>query len=482
MDYSQAILGALGESVTVIDKDLRIVWVNPVVEKWAGPLVDLVGKYCYMAYPKRDNPCENCPTLRAFKSGKIEKAAQSAYDTNGDIMHFEYTSAPIRDSSGKIIAVVELAVDLTDQVKLQQILTETKNSLQSIFHGIADSIAVIDTDYMILRANRAMLTMFEKRDYPELVGKKCYKALYNKDNICDNCPAESTILSGESCNIGKYYCVPGKEKRVIDIVSFPIKNDNGRVIQVILYKRDVSNSVKLDDCILNQEKIVAIGELAAGIAHEIRNPLAIISASAELILYKYEPNEFIKPHLLTMLKSSQNANRIVSNLLNFTKPNEGCFKLGSIVQVMDQTCNLVRAKCLKQGIRMVKHISRGLPLINMDKNSLEGVFVNFMLNAIEAMPNGGRLGITAYADTEHNQIVIQFSDTGCGISRENLPKLILPFYTTKEDGTGLGLYLANGIILQHNGSLEFESQVGEGTKITVKLPILRETAKTIDKE
>ncbi|MBI4655090.1 MAG: PAS domain-containing protein [Nitrospirae bacterium] len=367
-----------------------------------------------------------------------------------------------------------MEIDLTEKIQLEHKLKETKDRLQAIFDGIGDGVSVVDRNYQILRVNKAILKMFNKRDYLDLMGKKCFMEYHKEEVICENCPVEKTFSSGEPFQIIKAYQWRNKGKMVLDISSFPIKDDEENVIQVIEYIKDVTDSVKLEDQLLYQEKLAATGELAAGIAHEIRNPLGNISATAQFVLGKYELNEVVKRHLKVILKNAQNANRIIKDLLDFAKPNEVSFKRSSVSSVIESVCNLVKARCAKQRVRLAKRIPRRLPYILLDKKQLEEAFLNFMLNSIDAMPEGGRLTITVYPDSGNNEITVNFLDTGCGISEENLSKLYQPFFTTKANGVGLGLYLARQVIGYHKGKVNLESKVGEGTEITVRLPIQRE--------
>ncbi len=158
-----AILDAIGEGITIIDEDLKIIWVNPIIEKWAGSLEEIKGKNCYKVYQKRDTPCENCPSLKTFKSGKIEKARQYAYDNEGNIKYLEFISSPMKDQWERTTAVVELAVDLTEKIELEHKLKVTKDRLQVIFDNISDGISVIDKDYQILRVNQGLLELFKKK-------------------------------------------------------------------------------------------------------------------------------------------------------------------------------------------------------------------------------------------------------------------------------------------------------------------------------
>jgi len=467
------ILDAIGESISVIDEDLKIIWVNSIGEKRAGKLKDIKGKECYKVFQKRDDPCEDCPTLRAFKTGKIEKARQHAHDAQGNIKYFEFTSAPMADEHGNPRAVVELAVDLTKRIELEHKLKEVKNKLQTIFDNISDGISVIDNEHKISRVNRGILKTFNKRDFSDLIGKKCFAEYHGCDSICENCPAEKTFEDGNIHHVTRMCHGVDKGRAVLDISTFPIKDDKGEVIQVIEYMKNVTDIVKLEDQLLYQERLAGIGELAAGIAHEIRNPLGNIAASAQFCLNKYKLHELARKHLRIILKNAENANRIVKDLLDFAKPSEISFQLAHIGEVIDSACNLVKTRCSKQRVRLTKRLSRRLQRVVLDEKRLEAAFLNFILNALDAMPDGGRMVVTAHPDFRDDEVVISFSDTGSGIPQENLNRIFNPFFTTKEDGIGLGLCLAQQIISSHKGKLNIESRVDQGTEVTVRLPISR---------
>jgi len=466
----RAILDAIGEGISIIDEDLKIVWVNHIIEKWAGPLDDLKGKKCYKAYQKRDTPCENCPTIKTFKTGKIEKARQFAYDTEGNIKYFEFSSAPMEDEQGRTIAVVELAIDLTEKIELEHKLKVTKDRLQAIFDGIGDGVSVIDKTHQILRVNQGILKLFNKRDFEELLGKKCFSEYYKNEGICENCPAEKTFEEGKPCHVTRICQGIDKGRIVLDISTFPIKDDEGKVTQVIEYMKNITDIVKLEDQLLYQERLAGIGELAAGIAHEIRNPLGSISASSQFCLDKYKLPDPVKKHLKIILRNSKNANRIIKDLLDFSKPREISFKIGNIKKVIEDACNLIKIRCAKQHVRLSIRCSRRLPRIPLDGKRLEEAFLNFILNALDAMPSGGRLMINVHPDFEVKEVVISFLDTGEGIAQENLNKMFTPFFSTKEDGVGLGLCLAHQVIDYHKGRIDIESELGQGTDIVVRLP------------
>jgi len=369
---------------------------------------------------------------------------------------------------------IETSIDLAKELEVKQLIEGIKNNFQAIFDCIEDGITVINREYEIIRVNKAILNIFGKRDFSEILGRKCFNEYYQRNAICDNCPAEKTFEEGMPSQRTKIGREIGKRKTILNESTFPIKGEDNNVIQVIEYIKDITDVVELEDQLLYSERLAGVGKLAAGIAHEIRNPLSNIKAAAQLCLKKYELDKKIRKHLKIILKSSEKVNKVTRDLLNLAKPRDVSFKIGSADKVINSTCDLVNARCLKQHVRLTKRLQRGLPKIFLDEKLLEETFLNFVLNALDAMPKGGRLTITAYYDHDAEEILISFVDSGCGISEDNLNRIFDPFFTTKREGTGLGLSLALQIIELHKGKIHIESKPDYGTEVTVRLPVYRE--------
>jgi signal transduction histidine kinase len=224
--------------------------------------------------------------------------------------------------------------------------------------------------------------------------------------------------------------------------------------------------------LIRTETLAVLGEFAAGLAHEIRNPLANIYSSAQYCMKKRRSEEQMQKHLNLILRNAERANRIIKNLLDFAKPYTLSFTLSNIGEILEKACNLTEAKRSEHYVQLKNNYSKGLPPIMLDETLIEQVFVNFILNALDAMKNGGDLSITAYAEGEN--IVVTFADTGEGIPPQELEKIFTPFYTTKPEGVGLGLSVTHRIVQSHKGKIDVESRVNEGTTVTVRLPISRE--------
>jgi signal transduction histidine kinase len=368
---------------------------------------------------------------------------------------------------------IELSpINLDKEIEVKHLLEVAKKSLDAIFDGIEDWIFVINREYNIIRANKAVINISGERDFSDILGRKCFNKFYQRDRICDNCPAEKIFQDGISTQFTKICKEIDKKKVILNMSLFPIKNGDS-VIQVIEHAKDVTHVVELEGQLLRSERLAGIVELATGLAHEIRNAVGTINAAAQLCLDKYELDKQISRYLNVILRSSWRINKVIKELVNLAKPHEAAFKLSHFDKIINSVCALVNARCLNQNVRLIKKLSRRLPQIFLDEKSLKEAFLNLILNAVEAMPSGGKLAITAYYDHNAEEIVTTFCDSGCGIPEDNLSRIFCPFFTTKKEGTGLGLFLTRQVIELHKGKIHIESKPDYGTEVTVRLLVYK---------
>jgi len=227
----------------------------------------------------------------------------------------------------------------------------------------------------------------------------------------------------------------------------------------------------LQQQIANAEKLASLGRLAAGIAHEINNPLTGVLTYSHLLLKKAQEGDPQKNKLRIIVKETTRCREIVKTLLNFARQTKPDINPANINEIIERSLSLVKNQASFQNIKIIKELNQSLPLIAVDPNQIQQVFINILLNAQEAMPDGGKLAISSNL---HNKFVeTKFTDTGCGIPKEEINKIFDPFYTTKQEsqGTGLGLAVSYGIIEQHHGDIEIKSKVNKGTTVIIKLPI-----------
>jgi signal transduction histidine kinase len=227
------------------------------------------------------------------------------------------------------------------------------------------------------------------------------------------------------------------------------------------------------DQLIQAEKLTSLGQMAASIAHEINNPLAGVLVYTQLLSKKVTGDAFNKEEALGYLSKMESevsrCSRIIRNLLDFARQTQPTLRFVDINQVIEQVLAMVGHQAQLQNVEVVKEFSPSLPKVMADFDQLQQIFTNLTLNAIQAMPDGGRLTIRSSA--VDGEVRIDVQDTGCGISKENMGKLFTPFFTTKAKGKGVGLGLAvvHGIIERHKGRIKVQSEVGKGTTFSVYL-------------
>jgi signal transduction histidine kinase len=232
---------------------------------------------------------------------------------------------------------------------------------------------------------------------------------------------------------------------------------------------------KINEQLVRSAKMASLGQLSANVAHEVRNPLTSIKMRLYSLQEGLKDSKKFKDDISVISEEIKRLERIVKNFLDFARPPELSLQLCSIDQILESISNLLEPKIHSQNIKIQKKTNSALPEVEMDKEQIRQAFLNIMLNAVEAMPHGGILEITEslieHSDTAKSILEVQIKDTGYGIDSDLKNKLFEPFITTKEQGTGLGLFIASRIVQKHKGSVNIASHPGKGTTVIVKLPL-----------
>jgi two-component system NtrC family sensor kinase len=225
--------------------------------------------------------------------------------------------------------------------------------------------------------------------------------------------------------------------------------------------------------IQESERLAVIGQLSAGVAHELNNPLQGIVAYSHLLLEQTPVDDRRRDELVKIVAQADRCTAIIRALLDFSRPKELERRSGDLNSVITGSLALVRGQAMFQNIEVVEKMDRGIPRVMVDSSQMEQVFVNLLINAAEAMPEGGRLTVSTRVDIVGGAVVAEFSDTGHGIEPDDLERVFDPFFSTKDvmHGTGLGLAISHGIVRDHGGTITVASDAGEGTTFAVRLPI-----------
>lgn len=240
-----------------------------------------------------------------------------------------------------------------------------------------------------------------------------------------------------------------------------------------LQERDEELKNQTQQQLMRSEKLAALGRMAAGIAHEVNNPLTGVLMHAHFLLRRFPGDCQSRHDAMVVVNETTRCRDLLRNLLDFSRENEPCMKRDNINRVIEKTVSIVENQIYRNRAEIVLELSHDVPETLIDANQLEQVIVNLLLNAAESMADGGRITIQTSFDQRDNSIGMIVTDTGCGIPRENLDKIFDPFFTTRDvgKGTGLGLAVCYGIIKKHNGKISVQSQVGAGTSFTISIPV-----------
>jgi len=350
------------------------------------------------------------------------------------------------------------AVELEDKVKLRTAeLTGEKEKLNTIVSAIGGGIVLIDKKGIIQWANQTIKNMAGR----EIIGKSC-------EDICPDCNISSEHNRSD-INTIIVTNLFGQKDKYFQITTAPVQGAGREIHGYIRLIQDVTEMKKMEENIGRSEKLASLGRLAAGIAHEIANPLTSIFSFVQ-ILKEAEEDQFKRESLETVHFHINRISDILKQLSGFTRMPKGEIKECNINEIIEASVNIIFFDKKAKGVSITRDLSADLsryPCV-CDANQLSQVFVNLILNAIDSMPSGGKLIVRSIP--KDGNIIIQFEDTGLGMQKEELSKIFDPFYTTKEKGTGLGLAVSYDIIKKMNGNITVESEVGKGSIFTITIP------------
>lgn len=303
------------------------------------------------------------------------------------------------------------------------------------------------------------------------------------DNVLGELPEKvlpielaNELKQGDGENPGvvqkEIYCCEGSNfKRSLMTISLPVMDSKDRFAGITLLIQDVSRVKELQQELRRNERLAALGKMAAGVAHELRNPLSSIKGLALLLKGKNKADTDAETTADILVQEVERLNRSIGELLDYARPQKLELKAIDICDVVEKAVSLIAVDVESARIDLQLSCDTGLR-VKGDRDKLNQVFLNLLLNSLQAIEEGGRLGIRA--EREGNMIICTIEDDGCGIDEEHVTRVFDPYFTTKKDGTGLGLAMSAKIIEEHSGSIEFKSVLEKGTTVTVYLPVFPE--------
>jgi histidine kinase len=457
--------------ITVQDRQYRLISYNREFEQKFAPRR---WERCYRAYKGRQEKCPECPVEKTFQDGRVHTSEESGYVKDGSQAHWLVTTAPIFNPRGKVEAVMEMCLDITERKRLEQDLRRSENKYWAIFNNIPNPVFVLDNEE---------LTIIDCNDrVPALYGYEKRELL--QTSFLDLFPEGEREEYGELLGSSSY--IQKSRQRTRDgtlvytsIRVSPSEYNDQKVLLVTA--SDITKRLETEQQLIQSSKMTTLGEMASGIAHELNQPLTVIrTASNYLARKRIDPAAFSEEHVGAMLEeidaNVERATKIINHLREFSRKPEARLENVQLNSVLQSAMDIFSQQLKLRDIEVIWDLDPDLPLIRGEPNQLEQVFINLLLNARDAIEE--RAEHDTQADkrielgtwVENDRVFARVRDSGRGIPKALMDRIFEPFFTTKEvgKGTGLGLSISYRIVQDCGGVMRVESEEGRFTAFTLE--------------
>ncbi|MBC2703328.1 ATP-binding protein [Desulfobacula sp.] len=464
--------------ITVQDKDYRLKAWNRVFKDRFDPKP---GSHCYLAYKGLEEKCTDCPVEKTFVDGKSHYGEAEGMGKNGGKNHWMFITSPVTDAEGKIVAAMEMSIDITLRRRLEKELHRSEENYHAIFNNISNPVFVVDIQtFGILDCNIKALEVYGYSK--KILLKKLFSDFFIKG---EKTKLIKKMKSGQEINKVKHHIQNGGSIYV-DMWVSPSNYSGGKVLLVTI--NDITKRLETEQHLMHASKMATLGEMSTGIAHELNQPLSVIKSSSSFCMKKMRKNELIEKAIFDKLISKidnnvDRAEKIIHHMRQFARKSEVKLVRIRVNDVLQRTFEMFDQQLKVHGIDVIWDRNDALPEILADPDRLEQVFVNLVINAKDAIEEKwGKEGkrsddndrITILTRLADNMVIIEIHDSGTGIQKEAADKLFEPFFTTKEvgKGTGLGLSISYGIIKECAGLVRIEKSEQGGAAFILSFPVL----------
>lgn len=453
---------ALPGIVSIQDRDLRIVHSNARLREFFG---DPSGSHCYELFKRRTEKCPDCPVEESFRSGQREKTESVVTKKNGDEMPVMVFTSPIKNDAGEVVQVMKLAADISEVKKLQKKLFRAQQQLKQFFDEVPCYVTVQDRELKLVAANRLF-----KEDFGDEVGGRCYNVYKHRDEPCLNCPVAQTFEDGQTHQSEEVVTSMSGDQYNVLVHTAPIRNELGEITRVVEMSTNITPIRKL------QSQLESTGLLISSISHSIKGLLNGLDGGMYLVNsgLKNDNQKRITQGWEMVLRNVDRIRSTVMNILYYAKEREPHWEVISPADLAKEVYSVIESKAKQFSVVMKLDIDDDVGEIEGDPLSLRALLVNLMENSLDACSvdrKKSEHSVTFGVRSHSDEIQYEVSDNGIGMDRETREKIFSLFFSSKgTEGTGLGLFIANNIARAHGGSIDVESDVGEGTRFIVRIP------------
>lgn len=446
------------------------------------------GEICYNTLFSFDSPCKNCPATEVKKTGKpslknivMEEESEGSDNIKSSLCSCLYAYPMASSSVEEEDAIVVLDFDLPSLFRYDEKRVTSNAFLRNLIHSAADGVIAADMTGKIIIFNKAAteISGYSKQD---AIDKLNIRALYppgDAQKIMKK--MRSNDYGGKGLLKGHKQVALRKDGTTTPIVlNASIVYENDKEVASIGFFHDLREAKRLEAelekmqiQLLQAEKMSSLGKLAAGVAHQLNNPLGGITLFTQLMLEEYDLGDDAQNDLIKIQRDAERCSAIVKELLEFARQTKREVRLQNINKIVGRTLFLLRNQAIFQNIEIIESYDTSIPEIPADIQQLNHVFMNIILNAADAMEGNGVLEIRTFLKSDDDMAHITISDTGPGIPETILPSIFEPFFTTKEEGkgTGLGLSMAYGIVESHHGKIKVQNRPEGGALFSITLPL-----------
>lgn len=455
------VLEQLPFNVAVIDRDLNVVDANQGFLERFG---EWRGRKCYEVYKKSDRPCQRCNAVKTFEDGRTRVTDEVGIDQNGRTTHYVVHSAPLRRSPDDPVEyILEMSYDVTETRRWQQ-------EYQILFDRVPCYVTVIDQEYRITRANEAF-----REHFGDAIGEKCYKIYKRRDRKCPHCPAEKTFEDGQPHRSNQVGTGKKGNKTHYQVTTSPLRRGDGKVAHVIEISSDITDLKKLQDEMIDAERLAAVGQTVAGLAHSIKNILMGLEGGKYIVSLglKKEDKKLIEQGWDMLERNFDKTTSLVKDFLEFAKGRVPHAVPTDPNKLVDEIIGLYRDVAAQSGIDLRADLDSKVTDAPLDPDGMHTCLTNLVSNALDAcsMSEKENAWVEVRTRDEGNVLVFEVADNGTGIDYEIKKKIFTTFFTTKGgQGTGLGLLTTRKIVQEHGGRIVVKSRPGEGARFRIELP------------
>ncbi|KZE63856.1 hypothetical protein AWM68_12125 [Fictibacillus phosphorivorans] len=468
----KTLMNIVPDFIGIKDGDGRFVFANEFVgELFELPGFDFTGKTdadLAEIIPNYRDVFQYCIETdeQVWQAKEIVRCEEYVPARDGRTRFFDVYKVPVFHPDGSRKNLLVFGREITEKIESRMLLEESEARYRLLAENAMDMITTHKVDGTFTYVSPASYALLGKKP-EDILGDTGYGMLHPDDEEISR-KAHDELIQGP-CTKTIPFRLQHKDGQYIWLETSckSITDDTGKVVEIIGVTRDISERKKSEDLLRQSDKLSIVGQMAASVAHEIRNPLTSLKGFVQLL---QESEQLDASNYYNIMDKELNRiDQIMGQLLLLAKPQVRTYKKVCLKEIVEFVKSLLQPEAIVQNVQFNTEMTESLPLIYAEENELKQVLINVLKNAIDSMANGGE--ITIRGEVIDGNIHVSVKDQGCGIPAERIQKMCEPFYTTKEKGTGLGLMVSSKIMKEHKGKLHFSSIEGKGTTVSMILPL-----------